>query len=195
MQYTSKQYALINKGDDRLFKKVVKYLNPQLDDKILEIGCGRGFFSKKMKSFSKSVIGIDVNPEAISHAVTSNIELMDATKMNFPRENFDKIYSCHTIEHISDTKKLFSEIERVLKPGGKVFLVYPCELIRGVGAIGASFVIFKNPFSCRKIHLHKFNPQKIKKITKNSRLEHIESHFSFFKTLQYFTVLRKLTGV
>lgn len=191
MNYNSKIYALINKGDNLLFKKVVRYLQPKPEDKILEIGCSRGFLVKKMKSFSKSVTGIDINPEAISRGVTTNLRVMDATKLEFSSESFDKIYSCHTIEHIPDLEKLFSEIERVLKPGGRVVLVYPWELIRGLGAIPAALFIFKNPFRCREIHLHKLNPQKIKKIIKNSSLEHIESHFSLFTTPQYFTILKK----
>ena len=192
MIYRSKTYALVNKGDSDLFKKVLKYLNPQENEKILEIGCGRGFFTKKVQNFSKDTTGIDVNPEAISAGVTSNLKVMDATNFDFPSNYFDKIYSCHTIEHIPNLEKLFLEIERVLKPNGKAVLVYPWELIRGIGALGAALIIFKNPFKCQEIHLHKLNPQKIKEIIKGSKLEHVESHFSFFKTPQFFTVLRKI---
>lgn len=191
MEYNSRQYALINKGDSLLFKKVVQYLQPQPEDEILEIGCGRGFLTKRMQKFSKSVIGIDVNPESISQGVTSNLKVMDATKLEFPSEFFNKIYSCHVIEHIPDLKKFFQEIEKVLKPNGTVVLVYPWELVRGMGAMGSSLIIFKNPLFCRKIHIHKLNPEKIKKIVKNFNLQHIESHFSLFKSPQYFTILKK----
>lgn len=189
--YNSKRYALINKGDNHLFKKVVEYLKPQLKDRILEIGCGRGFLTRRMQALAKDTMGIDINPEAVSAGVVPSLRVMDATKLEFPSESFDKIYSCHTIEHIPNLGKLFQEIERVLKPGGKILLVYPWELIRGMGAIGSSIIIFKNPFFCRRIHLHKLNPKKIKEIIKNYKLKHIESHFSLFRTPQYFTLLRK----
>lgn len=190
--YNSKRYALVNKGDNHLFKMVVKYLKPKPRDKILEIGCGRGFLTKKMQSLAKDTIGIDINPEAISFGVTSSLKVMDATKLGFPINSFDKIYSCHTIEHIPDLEKLFKEVERVLKPKGRALLVYPWELVRGIGAIGASTIIFKNPFLCRRIHLHKLNPKKIEKIISKFKLRCIESHFSLFKFPQYFTLLEKI---
>ena len=191
MIYNSKYYALINSGDSYLLRKVIQYLDPQPTDKILEIGCGRGFFTKKIQSLSRLTIGIDINPEAIAKGVAANLKVMDATKLDFPSEFFDKIYSCHTIEHIPDLDRFFREIERVLKPGGRLLLVYPWELIRGMGAIGASLIIFKHPFCCRKIHLHKFNPKKIQAIAANYQFRHIESHFSLLTTPQYFTILEK----
>ncbi len=192
VRYNSRGYALINKPDSRLYQKVLKYLRPRPEDRILEIGCGRGFLTKKLQFFSKFTVGIDINPEAISAGVTQNLRTMDATKLEFPPESFDKIYSCHTIEHIPNLEKLFQEIERVLKPRGKVLLVYPWEIVRGMGAIGASLIFFKHPFCCRKIHLHKLSPKKLKKIIEDSQLKIIENHFSLLRTPQYFTILEKL---
>ena len=192
MIYDSKYYALVNRGDKYLLRKVIQYLDPQPTDKILEIGCGRGFFTKKIQSLTKLTIGIDINPKAIAKGVTDNLKVMDATHLNFPSEFFDKIYSCHTIEHIPDLNRFFQEIERVLKSGGRLLLVYPWELIRGMGAIGSSLIIFKHPFYCRKIHLHKLNPEKVQALAANCQFRHIESHFSFFTTPQYFTILEKI---
>jgi len=193
--YNSKKYASVNKKDKYLYRKVLDYLKPQKEDKILEIGCGRGFLTKEIQFFSKDTTGIDINPEAVSQGVAPNLRIMDATKLDFPSDYFDKIYSCHTIEHIPDLKELFKEIERVLKPGGKALLVYPWEAFRGIGAMGASLMIFKTPFHCRKIHLHKLNPQKIEKILESSQLYSLKSYFSFLITPQYFTILEKSNGV
>lgn len=192
MIYRSKAYALALKGDKLLFKNLLKYLNPQPEDEILEVGCSRGFLTKWMQNFSEDTIGIDINSEAILHGVTSKLRTMDATSLEFSSEAFDKIYSCHTIEHIPDLKKLFREMERVLRPGGKIVLVYPAEPVRGIFAMRASSIIFRNPFRCREVHLHKLNPKEIEKIIDGSELKHLESHFSFFVTPQYFTILEKL---
>lgn len=191
MKYNSKIYALFDRGDKTVLKVILKYLDLQKNDKILEIGCGRGFRLKKIQSFCPTAIGIDINPEAISNGVCPNLKLMDAMELEFPEKFFDKIYSCHTIEHIPDLKKFFRETERVLKPGGRLVLIYPWELFRGMGAIGASLIIFKNPFSFRKIHLHKLTPKKIKKIIKDTSFKVLKSEFLLFKTPQYCTVLEK----
>lgn len=208
MNYNSKFCALFQIDDKYLFNEILKYLQPQPEDRILEIGCGKGYLVKKLESYSKNIIGIDLNSEAISRGVSSNLRVMDATKMDFPSESFDKIYSSHTLEHIPDLNKLFKEIDRVLKPGGKVVLIYPWEPIRGMSAVFFSFLLSGHPFACRKIHVHKLNPQKIEKIIEGSQLHHVKSFFSFNifspffflsvfsllffnRAFQYFTILEK----
>ena len=131
-------YQVINKKDNHLYKKVFSHLEPRKDDRVLEIGCGRGFLTREIQRFSKNTIGIDLNPKAVSQGVAPNLRIMDGANLEFPADYFDKIYSCHTIEHVPDLKRLFREIERVLRPGGRVLLVYPWEMFRGMGAVGAS---------------------------------------------------------
>jgi ubiquinone/menaquinone biosynthesis C-methylase UbiE len=191
MKYKSKDYALANIKDDLLAKRVLEHLNPKSTDNILEIGCGRGFLTKKTQEICLSAIGIDVNPETINNGVAKNLKVMDATKLDFPSDSFDKVYSCHTIEHVPDLKGFFKEAERVLKPGGKMILVYPFEIIRGISAIGSSLVIFKHPFCCRKIHIHNLNPKKVRDILKETKLKHVESKFYLLKTPHFLTVLEK----
>lgn len=192
MDYNSKKYAEITgKPNKKIFREILKYLDPQPEDRILEIGSGRGFFVKKMLSFSKNVIGIDLNPWAVALKKCSNVKLMDATKLDFPPGSFDKIYSSHTIEHISDLEKFFKELERVLRPKGKVVLIYPFEVIRGLNVLKDAILIFRNPFRARSLHLHKLNPSKIKKFIKGSKLSHSESHLIFTPFPNYLTVLVK----
>lgn len=191
MDYTSRAYALMNKDDKRHVKEIQQFLDPRREDKILEIGCGRGFLTKRVQEITPHTYGVDVNPEAIANGVTENLSVMDAQNLEFEDSSFDKIYSYHTIEHVPDPEKTLREIERVLRPGGKALLVYPAEPIRGMFSIFSSLVIFKNPFRAREIHLHKFNPKNIQEIAEDLKLEHVESHFSPVSSPQYFTVLQK----
>jgi len=71
MAYTSKTYALINKKDKRHLQEVLKYLVPRREEKILEIGCGRGFVVRELQNVSPETYGIDVNPNSIKHGVSS----------------------------------------------------------------------------------------------------------------------------
>lgn len=55
---------------------------------------------------------------------------VDLTAIPFPDHTFDLIITEETLEHISDLKQTFSEISRVLKPGGvHIFTIPICETI------------------------------------------------------------------
>lgn len=47
---------------------------------------------------------------------------MDAAKMRFPDDHFDVVFSRAVFEHLADPESVISEIRRVLKPGGVMFI-------------------------------------------------------------------------
>ena len=173
------------------FRTFLKYLEPCSEDKILDIGCNRGEIAKKVKKYSRNVTGIDINVEAVKRAVTSDIIHMDAVRMSFPSNYFDKIYSSHVIEHIPDLDNFIKGVERILKPGGKLLLVYPCEIFRGSNALIASIISQKNLFVARELHLHRLTPNRIKKLIAGTSLYHLKSKLHLVPSLSYFTLLEK----
>lgn len=173
--------------------QVVRLLNPQPQDKVLEIGCGRGHVAKRVQGLSPETFGIDLNAQAVENGVTRNLKTMSAENIGFPDNAFDKIYSFHTIEHVSNIAKALGEMARVLKPGGKIMLVYPAEPIRGLFAMFAAAVLLKNPFRAREIHLHKLFPAIIQRLISGFPLEHVHSSFSPFWFPEFRTILRKKT--
>jgi len=172
------------------FPMVIKYLFPQKEDRILEIGCNRGRLAQKVQKLAPQTYGIDLNKKAIDLGVTLNLQAMDATNLDFPDASFDKIYSVHTIEHVPNLKKVFSEMARVLKKNGRILLVYPAEPIRGLFAVSSSLLLGRNP---RQIHLHRLWPKKIiNEFIQGTTLRHVESKYAFFPfPPQYLTVLVK----
>lgn len=194
-QLYSKAAANFFGGTILRYKLILKYLNPQPDERILDIGCNKGLMIKKIKRYSNNATGIDINSEAIKKAVTSNIIEMDGAQMSFPSNSFDKIYSAHTIEHVPDLNKFIKEIERVLRPGGRVLLVYPFELLRGSSTLFTSLFICKNFSAARKIHLHRLTPNKIKELVSGTSLYCLKNRFYFDPWPSFFTVLEKKKGV
>lgn len=191
MEYISKVYGQLNRGHKLHVQEVRKRLDPRQEDKILEIGCAKGQVVRAVQDLAPETYGVDVNPQAIEQGVTRNLQVMSADKLEFPDESFDKVYSFHTIEHVQDPREVLSEIGRVLRPGGKVLLVYPAEPVRGLFSVVASFIMFKHPFEARNIHLHKLTPKKLQKLLSGTGLAHAESGFSLVKGPEFFTVLRK----
>ena len=196
MNYRSRKYALLNTPIevDRHYRRVREFLAPRASDRILEIGCGRGFLTSRVRRVSPATTGVDVNPEAVSNAVTPGLRIMDARRLGFADATFDKIYSFHVIEHILNLGDVFAEMDRVLTPGGRVLLVYPAEPIRGLYVIPTAIRLFGNPLRARDLHVHKLTPRALRPFLDGTslRIEHRALHLLL--TPQFITVLRKDVG-
>lgn len=194
MNYQSREYALLhNTAIDlsRQMRRVRRYLQPRATDRILDIGCGRGHLTQQLQRFAPATIGIDLNAHAVSNGVTAGLRIMDAQRLAFDDASFDKIYSSHTIEHIPDLARAFAEMDRVLKPGGTMLLVYPAEPIRGLYVVPTAMILFGNPLRARDIHLHQLSPSRLRRYLNATSLQIVRSALHLLLTPQFVTVLRK----
>lgn len=191
--YDSENYAMLNRPIEtaRHAKRIDRYLRPRAGQRLLEVGCGRGWLTQHMQERYPSTYGIDVNPRSIAHGVARNLAVMDAVDLRYDDEQFDHVYSFHAIEHIVDAEAALREMRRVLVPGGRILLVYPAEPIRGLYAMPGAWIGFGNPFLARQLHVHKFTPTRIGRLAATCGLGHVESALDFFITPQFMTVLEK----
>jgi len=100
-----------------------------INGSILEIGCGTAAITPFLRS-DISYIGIDVSDFAVQQAQTRvkpNIKVIMsvAEKLPFPNQSFDLILALHSLEHVSNPRKSLSEILRVLKKHGFVYIRGP----------------------------------------------------------------------
>lgn len=110
----------------RRARNIVLSLGLKDGDKILEIGCGNGYYLSLLNRLGKkiSLAGIDADRLALADARKfiddSKVKLnfADATKLPYPANSFDKIIMSEVIEHVQDEKKSLLEAYRVLKPNG-----------------------------------------------------------------------------
>ncbi len=114
-----------------------RFFNLNENHKVLDIGCGQayGIITMGIAKECKEAIGIDIDEEWINKAKElsigqNNVKFMvvDAQEMPFDDEEFDIVCCTETIEHIASPKKMLSEIYRVLKKGGSVYLTTPNKL-------------------------------------------------------------------
>ena len=96
---------------------------------ILDIGCGWGEFAE---AFGKKIdMGIDIAPRDLQVAAKGkmykNLTLADARSLPFLDGSFGSIISISTFEHIPNTKKLLSEMYRVLMPNGILAITMETE--------------------------------------------------------------------
>ncbi len=101
---------------------------------VLDCGCGHGEMSYTLAEDAKLVYGIDIDPDSLKRArepffgnQKPNItyKIGDARSIPFPDSFFDFVFCSEVIEHVEDYKKVFEEINRVLKKGGKAYFTTP----------------------------------------------------------------------
>ena len=96
--------------------------------KILDVGCGAGFFTILLAKEGHALIGTDLTPEMQQHSVTLAKEegadcqflVMDAEALDFPDETFDVVISRNLTWTLPHAEQAYGEWVRVLKPGGMI---------------------------------------------------------------------------
>ncbi len=100
-------------------------------ERVLDLGCGAGtdtLVAAQMVRPDGSVVGIDMTPQMLAKARASATEMgadvefveSEAELLPFPDESFDVLISNGVIDLIPDKDAVFSEIFRVLRPGGRI---------------------------------------------------------------------------
>ena len=97
--------------------------------RALDVGCGSGRWSRWMRDRGAHVTGIDPTPAMLETAERLSpgvaFRRMSATDIDFPDESFDFVLSVTVIQHLhpEEQVKAAAAMCRVLKPGGRLFLL------------------------------------------------------------------------
>lgn len=184
------RYALAQRLDSQHLGTIRRLLDPQPGTRILEVGSGRGHLTCQLDRLGAIATGVDANPAAATHALARDIRVMDVERLGFADAEFDQLVSVHAIEHFSNLAAAFAEMARVLRPGGRMLLVYPWEPIRGIGAVPDAITIYRNPFRARQMHLQKPRPGMVRRLAEDVALAHVHTEFRAFWP-QFTTLLQK----
>lgn len=106
---------------------LLKFLEPQPGERILDVGCGTGIFTIDVLKSGAWVTGIDLSAAMLSRAVTRGGEQFaglcaDMCHLPFSDNSFDRVFSMTAIEFVADAATAIAELNRVVKPGGRVVL-------------------------------------------------------------------------
>ena len=94
---------------------------------LLDVGCGNGRFLDGMKKLGWKVKGVEFNEHAVGMCKLSGLDVHhgDLLSAHFEPDSFDIINVSHVIEHVPHPRQLFSELAKVLKPGGTLIIKTP----------------------------------------------------------------------
>ena len=111
---------------ERWMREIHAQLPEEKNLKILDVGCGAGFFSILLAKEGYQVTGIDLTPDMIKNArllaeeekVSCEFQVMDAENPEFPDETFDVVISRNLTWTLPHVQHAYQEWIRVLKKGG-----------------------------------------------------------------------------
>ena len=122
----------------RLWEEEIKEkLKGRPKGRVLDVGCGGGFFSILLAQAGYDVTGIDLTPAMIEKATLLAKEsgaeaafaVMDAEALDFPEGSFDVVIARNVTWNLPHPARAYEEWLRVLKKGG-VLLNYDAEYAR-----------------------------------------------------------------
>ena len=103
------------------------------NNKILDVGCGLGFFTERLMKHGGIVTACDLAPELVKKTkekTQCNAVVADAMELEnfFPKESFDIVVSSECIEHTPNPEQSIKSMIGMLKPGGFLILSTPNKL-------------------------------------------------------------------
>jgi len=114
----------------RILTQIGKYCPLDEINYVLDIGCRFGEFLKFLPF--KHKYGVDISPFAVKKAKKSGIhaKVVNVENKKLPYEDnfFDMVFCMEILEHLFDASLLFSEVKRVLKPKGYLYITVPNDL-------------------------------------------------------------------
>ncbi|APT48069.1 class I SAM-dependent methyltransferase [Bacillus safensis] len=126
----------MEKNHHNINEWTIQLLNIQENDRILEIGTGRGITLSKVaeKLDRGKVYGVDASRHMIKYAKRKHKKLAEqdkavitlgkAEQLPFEDRSFNKLFTVQTIYYLKDIEQVMKEVYRVLQVDGEVFLSF-----------------------------------------------------------------------
>jgi SAM-dependent methyltransferase len=100
--------------------------------RVLDVGSGNGYVLSRYALVGAEVFGVDLTDQAIAlcrqrfsyMGLVGDFRVADAEKLPFPDNSFDCVCSMGVLHHVPDTERAIREIVRVLRPGGRLIVMF-----------------------------------------------------------------------
>jgi 2-polyprenyl-3-methyl-5-hydroxy-6-metoxy-1,4-benzoquinol methylase len=149
--------------------------------RVLDVGCGEGWFTAALAEAGREAVGIDVAEEPLRRARAREPGLdlrCVAAEGEWPSlqdVSFDAVWAGEMIEHVADTAGWLSEVRRVLHSGGALVLSTPAHELLTRLALGFSGRAFAAHFDPRSDHLRFYTRRTLVALLEDFGFEQIET--------------------
>ena len=174
--------------------EIAALMNPTKEDVVLDVGCGLGGTARFLAhNYGCEVRGIDMTAEYVDvgRSLCERVGLDDmigleqgsATELPYDDESFDHVTTEHVQMNIADKARFYSEIVRVLKPGGRfVFHDIFCGPVTGP-------IHYPVPWATESSLSHLVPPVEARSLMEEAGLDIAEWHDRSEDAIRFFTAL------
>ncbi len=169
-------------GDRRTYQ-FCRFLDsfPERPGRLLDIGCGYGFFLKMAQERGWEAVGIDLDPKGIAYAkghLEVNAILGDIRDVHLPHSSFDLVTLWNVVECVPDPLELVRNIRPLLREGGTVYIrtqneawqLLSFRLTSLLPRLGWNSVFEKRPFPTFVFHVSSFSRSTLRLLLEQSEL-------------------------
>ncbi|MBI5582585.1 MAG: class I SAM-dependent methyltransferase [Deltaproteobacteria bacterium] len=144
--------------------------------RILDVGCGYGFFLDHMAGRGWQVEGVEISPlgraYAARHFPALKLRETPLPDPDLPSNYYEAVTLFYVVEHLPDPIRVLKEARRILKPGGVLLLRWPhsTPIVRLLGPLGRGLDLYHTPY-----HLFDYSPRFMEKTLADLGFESIRT--------------------
>ena len=126
-------------------KLLLDWIEPKGGENILDVGCSTAFYARSLQDFEpgSQTVALDLSfpmlQKAREKALGEEVDLYllqaDARQLPFFSNTFDVIAMGGTLNEVSNTAQVLTEIRRVLRPKGRFFIMYLLKSTHWLGRV------------------------------------------------------------
>lgn len=171
--------------------KVLPIIKKYPNSKLLDIGCGFNYkFLLEVEPYISEGYGIDFKVSELKNEKIKTRQIKLDNKLPFHKNSFDFVTMLAVLEHLDHPVEIVREIERILKPEGKLILTVPSKYSKPV----LKFLAYKLKIvNEEEINDHKkyYNYKDLEKLFKETDKLKIQKHRYFQFYMNNFCVAQK----
>ncbi len=137
-------------------------------DSVLEIGCGKGAFAKKIST--QNYVGLEFSQQAKHLAALNQVSVINESIQDHAAANqakYDVVCAFQVLEHVADINSFISSSIACLKPGG--LLIYSVPSADSFARYVCNFTLDMPPH-----HVTKWSDRTLKNLTNYFPIENLE---------------------
>lgn len=151
------------------------FIKKDTDKIMLDYGYGGATFLKYFHDKGLNIYGAEANDNAIKAGIKAGLKVKKIEsfdKIPYDNNKFDIVYLMQVFEHLSDPRIFLSELNRVLKIDGELYLGLPNAKSIWKKVFKKNWVVWFPPF-----HIAHYHPENLRKLSKEFGLEY-QTHWT-----------------